>query len=260
MEYVPGGEMMTLLMRKDTLTEEEAIFLCWTVLTITSIHKHNYIHRDIKPDNLLLDRDGHMKFSDVGLCKPLEYSNFSNLSIHPGQTPIPFQTGHLILRRKERALTSLLLLDHRQSFAAPPPKALHFAGPPFEALHFAGPPPEALHFVGPPLEALHFVGPPPEALHFAGPPTEALLFAGPPPEVLLFAGPPPEALLFTGPPPEALHFVGPPPEALLFAGPPPEALLFAGPSPEACTSPDHHLRPCSSPDHHLRPVLRRTTT
>ncbi|XP_020586296.1 serine/threonine-protein kinase tricorner-like [Phalaenopsis equestris] len=81
MEYLPGGDMMTLLMRKDTLTEEEARFYVGqTVLAIESIHKHKYIHRDIKPDNLLLDRDGHMKLSDFGLCKPLDCSNFPNLS------------------------------------------------------------------------------------------------------------------------------------------------------------------------------------
>ncbi|KAK9265929.1 hypothetical protein L1049_021446 [Liquidambar formosana] len=81
MEYLPGGDMMTLLMRKDTLTEDEARFyIGQTVLAIESIHKHNYIHRDIKPDNLLLDRYGHMKLSDFGLCKPLDCSSFPNLS------------------------------------------------------------------------------------------------------------------------------------------------------------------------------------
>ncbi|XP_042478355.1 serine/threonine-protein kinase 38-like isoform X2 [Macadamia integrifolia] len=80
MEYLPGGDMMTLLMRKDTLTEDEARFyVAETVLAIESIHKHNYIHRDIKPDNLLLDRNGHMKLSDFGLCKPLDCSSFPNL-------------------------------------------------------------------------------------------------------------------------------------------------------------------------------------
>ncbi|KAI3756697.1 hypothetical protein L1987_56519 [Smallanthus sonchifolius] len=76
MEYLPGGDMMTLLMRKDTLTEDEARFYVGeTVLAIESIHKHNYIHRDIKPDNLLLDKSGHMKLSDFGLCKPLDCTN-----------------------------------------------------------------------------------------------------------------------------------------------------------------------------------------
>ncbi|OIV90658.1 hypothetical protein TanjilG_23771 [Lupinus angustifolius] len=76
MEYLPGGDMMTLLMRKDVLTEDEARFYVGeTVLAIESIHRHNYIHRDIKPDNLLLDRYGHMKLSDFGLCRPLDCSN-----------------------------------------------------------------------------------------------------------------------------------------------------------------------------------------
>ncbi|XP_002982863.2 serine/threonine-protein kinase tricorner [Selaginella moellendorffii] len=80
MEYLPGGDMMTLLMRKDTLTENEAKFyIAEAVLAIESIHKHKYIHRDIKPDNLLLDKNGHLKLSDFGLCKPLDCSNFPML-------------------------------------------------------------------------------------------------------------------------------------------------------------------------------------
>lgn len=80
MEYLPGGDMMTLLMRKDTLTEDEARFYVGqAVLAIESIHKHHYIHRDIKPDNLLLDKNGHMKLSDFGLCKPLDCSKLPTL-------------------------------------------------------------------------------------------------------------------------------------------------------------------------------------
>ncbi|XP_042411886.1 serine/threonine-protein kinase tricornered-like [Zingiber officinale] len=80
MEYLPGGDMMTLLIREDTLTETVARFyIAQSVLAIESIHKHNYIHRDIKPDNLLLDKNGHMKLSDFGLCKPIDYSKLSTL-------------------------------------------------------------------------------------------------------------------------------------------------------------------------------------
>jgi len=92
MEYLPGGDMMTLLMRKDTLTEDEARFYVGeTVLAIEAIHKHNYIHRDIKPDNLLLDKYGHLRLSDFGLCKPLDYSNFPDL-IEKDVTPTKSST------------------------------------------------------------------------------------------------------------------------------------------------------------------------
>ncbi|CAK8543614.1 unnamed protein product [Lathyrus sativus] len=93
MEYLPGGDMMTLLMRKDTLTEDEARFYVGeTVLAIESIHKHNYIHRDIKPDNLLLDKYGHLKLSDFGLCKPLDCSTLEESDFSIGQNANG--TGH----------------------------------------------------------------------------------------------------------------------------------------------------------------------
>jgi serine/threonine kinase 38 len=104
MEYLPGGDMMTLLMRKDTLTEDEARFyVAQSVMAIQSIHKHNYIHRDIKPDNLLLDKHGHMKLSDFGLCKPLDCSALSTLHEHEPNTdeeyrepmPMDIESGRL---------------------------------------------------------------------------------------------------------------------------------------------------------------------
>ncbi|KAJ9567654.1 hypothetical protein OSB04_003620 [Centaurea solstitialis] len=82
MEYLPGGDIMTLLMREDILSEDVARFyMAESILAIHSIHQHNYIHRDIKPDNLILDRNGHLKLSDFGLCKPLE-SKFSSILLN----------------------------------------------------------------------------------------------------------------------------------------------------------------------------------
>jgi serine/threonine protein kinase len=59
MDYVPGGDMMSLLMKRNTLSEEESRFYtAQTILAVISIHRLNYVHRDLKPDNLLLNQNG----------------------------------------------------------------------------------------------------------------------------------------------------------------------------------------------------------
>ena len=70
MEYLPGGDLMGLLIMKDIFTEEEARFyISELILAIDSIHELKCIHRDVKPDNILIGKDGHIKFIDFGLAK-----------------------------------------------------------------------------------------------------------------------------------------------------------------------------------------------
>ena len=70
MEFLPGGDLMTLLIERDTFTEEEAKFyIAELICCLESIHKLDCIHRDIKPDNILIDKNGHIKLSDFGLAK-----------------------------------------------------------------------------------------------------------------------------------------------------------------------------------------------
>ena len=70
MEFLPGGDLMNLLIKKDIFTEDEARFYtAELILAIESIHKLDCIHRDIKPDNILIDKNGHIKLSDFGLAK-----------------------------------------------------------------------------------------------------------------------------------------------------------------------------------------------
>jgi len=70
MEFMPGGDLMSLLMKEDTFSEGVTkFFMSEAAQAISSVHALGYIHRDIKPDNMLLDARGHLKLTDLGLCK-----------------------------------------------------------------------------------------------------------------------------------------------------------------------------------------------
>ncbi|XP_072284404.1 serine/threonine-protein kinase MRCK beta isoform X4 [Pyxicephalus adspersus] len=70
MDYYVGGDLLTLLSKfEDRLPEDMARFyLAEMVLALHSIHQLHYVHRDIKPDNVLLDMNGHIRLADFGSC------------------------------------------------------------------------------------------------------------------------------------------------------------------------------------------------
>ncbi len=81
MEFMPGGDLMSLLMKEDTFSEATTrFFMAEAAHAISSVHALGYIHRDIKPDNMLLDARGHLKLTDLGLCKKVGEASHSD---HP---------------------------------------------------------------------------------------------------------------------------------------------------------------------------------
>lgn len=70
MEYLNGGDLCSRLQMEGRFPETVARFyLAEIVQAVEYLHEHGIIHRDIKPDNMLLDGEGHVKLTDFGLAK-----------------------------------------------------------------------------------------------------------------------------------------------------------------------------------------------
>ncbi|OWY41828.1 cAMP-dependent protein kinase A [Alternaria alternata] len=70
MDFVEGGELFSLLRKSQRFPNPVAKFYAAEVtLALDYLHSHNIIYRDLKPENLLLDRHGHLKITDFGFAK-----------------------------------------------------------------------------------------------------------------------------------------------------------------------------------------------
>uniref|UniRef100_A0AAR2KQP5 non-specific serine/threonine protein kinase n=1 Tax=Pygocentrus nattereri TaxID=42514 RepID=A0AAR2KQP5_PYGNA len=74
MEFMPGGDVVTLTMNYDMPEKWARFYTAEMVLALDAIHSLGFIHRDIKPDNMLLDRNGHLKLADFGTCMKMDKS------------------------------------------------------------------------------------------------------------------------------------------------------------------------------------------
>ena len=85
MEYMIGGDLKSLLGMYGCFPEHQAVFyLASMVLALQYLHKRGIVHRDIKPDNMLLSASGHLKLTDFGLSttglRDRELQVFNNFS------------------------------------------------------------------------------------------------------------------------------------------------------------------------------------
>lgn len=70
MEYMKGGDFASLLQEFGCFDEENAkYYLAQIVLALEYLHNNGVIHRDMKPDNILIDAEGHIKLTDFGLSE-----------------------------------------------------------------------------------------------------------------------------------------------------------------------------------------------
>uniref|UniRef100_A0A4W5QF33 non-specific serine/threonine protein kinase n=1 Tax=Hucho hucho TaxID=62062 RepID=A0A4W5QF33_9TELE len=70
MEYANGGELFFHLSRDRVFTEDRARFYGAEIVSaLEYLHSRDVVYRDLKLENLMLDKDGHIKITDFGLCK-----------------------------------------------------------------------------------------------------------------------------------------------------------------------------------------------
>lgn len=75
LDYCPGGEVFSYLRRAKRFDEPTARFYAAEIVLILEfLHDHHIAYRDMKPENILIDAEGHLKLVDFGFAKKLETS------------------------------------------------------------------------------------------------------------------------------------------------------------------------------------------
>ena len=78
LEFVPGGELLFHLNRETRFDNEKTRFyVAEMIIALNFLHKNKVIYRDLKPENVLIDKDGHIKLTDFGLSKFCETKAFT---------------------------------------------------------------------------------------------------------------------------------------------------------------------------------------
>jgi serine/threonine protein kinase len=69
-EYVPGGELFSHLRREGRFNNDASKFYAGEIaLAFEKLHSKMIVYRDLKPENLLISQEGHIKITDFGFAK-----------------------------------------------------------------------------------------------------------------------------------------------------------------------------------------------
>lgn len=75
-DFLNGGELFYHLRKETRFTEERSVFYAAEMLlALECLHNNGIIYRDLKPENVLLDSEGHIKLTDFGLSKIIKHKD-----------------------------------------------------------------------------------------------------------------------------------------------------------------------------------------
>lgn len=120
MEYLPGGDLLSLMIRQGAFDEElSRFYLAEMTLALNALHQMGFVHRDVKPENILLDRFGHLKLADFGNAAPLNKQG-NVISLSPVGTPnyiAPELLETLSTMTKTKSVHDVSLIEFKTLFS-----------------------------------------------------------------------------------------------------------------------------------------------
>jgi serine/threonine protein kinase len=67
MDYINGGDLRYHMIVRRFTEPEAKFFIACLVLSLTYLHNHGIIHRDVKPENLVMEENGYLRLTDLGI-------------------------------------------------------------------------------------------------------------------------------------------------------------------------------------------------
>jgi len=98
MEFMEGGALTDIIDNNPVITEDQISTICYeTCKGLAHLHSQDIIHRDIKSDNVLLDRTGNVKITDFGFCAKLTESKSKRATM----VGTPYWMAPEVVKQKE---------------------------------------------------------------------------------------------------------------------------------------------------------------